>query len=143
MRCEDWVPDRFWRIVEPLLPPDKPAKSNGRPRVPNRRIMGAVIFVLKTGAPWYSIPSEWGFSGKTAWDRFNKWRELGIWGKVMEASLKEANSMGRIDWRRSSIDSSSVPSPRGALKRVQTRQIVANPVANAIWSSMPKDSPSA
>ncbi len=26
MKCEDWVPDRFWMIVEPLLPPDKPTK---------------------------------------------------------------------------------------------------------------------
>jgi len=25
------LPDALWEFIEPLLPPDKPAKSNGRP----------------------------------------------------------------------------------------------------------------
>ena len=33
------IPDDLWQLIEPILPPDKPPGSNGRPRVPNRTVL--------------------------------------------------------------------------------------------------------
>ena len=132
MRCEDWVPEDLWQVLEPLLPPDKPPHSNGRPRVPNRRMVAAMIFVLRTSTPWHGIPREWGFSGKTAWDRFDEWRKLGIWERVQQVVLSRLNAKGRIRWKRALLDSSTVAAPRGAPKRGRIRPIEPNLAASAI-----------
>ena len=38
-----------WAILQPLLPP---AKRRGRPRTCLRRILNAILYVLKNGCPW-------------------------------------------------------------------------------------------
>lgn len=123
MRWEEWVSDDLWRLVEPLLPPEKPPKSPGRPRVPNKVCLAAIMFVLKTGAQWKAVPKEWGLDGTTAWRRFVAWRESGVWDKVFMRSLSELQRQGRIHWTEAMLDASMVPAPRGALTRGQTRRI--------------------
>lgn len=46
----------------------------------NYNIMEAILWKLRTGATWRDIPSElcpW----KTAYNRFNRWAEKGLWDK--------------------------------------------------------------
>ncbi len=79
------LPDQLWSLIEPLLPPDKPVKSNGRPRVPNRNALMGVLFVLRTGVPWRFLPQELGCgSPMTCWRRLREWQELGIWNHIHE-----------------------------------------------------------
>ena len=40
------VTDELWAIVEPLLPPTRPAGTRGHPPVPNRVALTGIIFVL-------------------------------------------------------------------------------------------------
>ena len=54
------LPDSLWEIIEPLLPPDKPPKSNGRPPVSNRAALTGILFVLRTGIPWEYLPQVMG-----------------------------------------------------------------------------------
>ena len=42
--------DDQWRRIEPLLAPQR--KTGGRPAKPHRPIVEAMIWVLRTGAPW-------------------------------------------------------------------------------------------
>lgn len=44
----------------------------------DRNIMEAILWKLRTGAPWRDIPKElcvW----KTAYNRFNRWSLKGLW----------------------------------------------------------------
>jgi transposase len=52
--------DHLWHLTEPLLPPDKPPRNNGRPRVPNRQVLTGILFLLRTGIPWEYLPQEMG-----------------------------------------------------------------------------------
>jgi transposase len=73
------VSDQLWEIVEPLLPPELPKPKGGRPRVPDRAVLGGIIFVLKSGIPWRMLPKEMGFgSGATCWRRLRDWQETGV-----------------------------------------------------------------
>jgi len=72
------LPDEWWAIVEPLLPPDPPKPNGGRPRVPDRAALTGIIVVLKSGIPWEMLPQEMGRgSGVTCWRRLRDWQEAG------------------------------------------------------------------
>ncbi len=46
----------------------------------NRAIMEAILWKLRTGAPWRDVPANlcpW----KTAYNRFNRWAAKGLWEK--------------------------------------------------------------
>ena len=51
--------DQLWRRIEPLLPKDKQSRHRqyaGRKPADARQVMTGIIFVLKTGVPWESLP---------------------------------------------------------------------------------------
>lgn len=66
--------DEQWALLEPLLPPAKPG---GRPRsVDLREVADAMLYLLRTGCPWRSLPHDlppWG----TVWAYFRRWRADG------------------------------------------------------------------
>ncbi|WP_228706569.1 IS5 family transposase [Psychrobacter sp. Sarcosine-02u-2] len=44
----------------------------------SREVMEAILWKLRTGAPWRDIPEEL-CSWKTAYSRFNRWSKTGLW----------------------------------------------------------------
>ena len=132
------ITDELWEVIEPLLPPDPPKPKGGRPRVPNRDVLGGILFVLSTGLPWETLPPEMSCgSGMTCWRRLKGWHEAGVWKKLHRALLDKLGEADRIDWSRASLDSASVPAPGGALRPGRIRRIAANRARNATsWSSV-------
>ncbi|RUQ58882.1 transposase [Azospirillum doebereinerae] len=129
------VPDRLWSIIEPLLPPPKPAGSNGRPPVGHREALTGILFVLRTGIPWEYLPVEMGCgSGMTCWRRLRDWQAAGIWDKLLHAVLQELAWSKQIDWSRASLDSASLPAKRGARRRARTRRTVGGQAPSAMSS---------
>ncbi len=64
------LPDEFWELIEPLIPPHPPRPKGGRPPVPHRAALTGILFILKTGTPWEYLPKEMGCgSGMTCWRR--------------------------------------------------------------------------
>jgi hypothetical protein len=56
-RDDGWrMPDWLWAKIAPLLPPP-PAHPLGchRPRIPDRRVMDAILLVLRTGMQWNAL----------------------------------------------------------------------------------------
>lgn len=83
--------------------------------------MNGILFVLQTGIPWEDLPKELGLgSGMTCWRRLRHWQAGGAWAKLHQAMLAKLREHDRIDWSRASIDSASVASPRGAMRRART-----------------------
>ena len=53
------VSEALWKQIEPLLPAEpEPSPKGGRPRVSNRQALAGIVFVLRTGVPWQSIPAR-------------------------------------------------------------------------------------
>jgi putative transposase len=73
--------DAEWHILSPFLPAAKPG---GRPRTHNvRRIVNAILYVLRTGCHWRLLPHEYP-NWKTVYDYFWKWRQQGLWQAINE-----------------------------------------------------------
>jgi transposase len=111
------VTDDLWTIVEPLIPPEPPKPTGGRPRVPDRACLTGILFVLKTGIPWEWLPQELGCgSGMTGWRRLRDWQAAGVWTQFHRAVLDRLGQAGQIDWSRAVIDASSVRAKKGGPK---------------------------
>ena len=89
--------DFEWSVIQPLLP----NKPRGVKRVDDRRVLKGIFWVLRSGAPWRDLPERYG-PRTTCYNRFNRWRKAGVWGRLMDA-ITEA-----YDGDVQMIDSSSV-----------------------------------
>ena len=68
------ISDRVWELLEPHLPGRK--GSWGGVAMDNRRFINAVFWILRTGAPWRDLPSEYG-GWKNTHRRYCHWRDKG------------------------------------------------------------------
>ena len=127
--------DELWQIIEPLLPPEAPKTSGGRPRISNRDVLRGILFVLQSGIPWSMLPLEMGCgSGVTCWRRLKEWQEAGVWAELHAVLLDRLAEADKLDWSRASVDSFSVPAPKGAQKPARIRRIAANRERSAmLW----------
>ena len=61
--------------------------------------------MLRTGAPWADLPERYGPAG-TVSSRFYRWREAGLWQRVLEALQAQADAAGLLDWDLHFVDAS-------------------------------------
>ena len=80
------ISDRVWGLLEPHLPGRK--GSWGGVATDNRRFINAVFWILRTGAPWRDLPSEYG-GWKNTHRRYCRWRDKGIWESLLEEVITE------------------------------------------------------
>jgi putative transposase len=106
------VPERMWKKLKPLLPPEKPAHTVGRPAVPFRTVFNGILYVLRTGCQWKAVPATFG-SGSTCHLRFQEWVALGIFESLWIEQLRVYDQRRHIAWRWQSVDSKAVPAPLG------------------------------
>lgn len=127
------VSDHLWARIEPELAVVKRRhRYPGRKRIPDRRVLTGIIFVLKTGIPWEDLPQEMGCgSGMTCWRRLAEWNAAGVWERVHQVLSDELEGSGQIDWSRAVIDSSHVRAKGGA-KRPAPRPWTAGARAQSI-----------
>ena len=58
----------------------------GHPWKEHRRLVNGILWHLHTGAPWPDTPERYG-PWQTVYNRFNRWRKDGTWGKILDALL--------------------------------------------------------
>jgi transposase len=108
------VTDELWEIVE-LPKVERRFRYPGRKRIPDRKALTGILYVLKSGIPWEELPQEMGCgSGVTCWRRLAEWQDQGVWQRLHEVLLAKLNGAGEIDWQRAAIDSSHVRAFGGA-----------------------------
>jgi transposase len=129
----DLISSKLWRAIEPLLPVHKPSPKGGRPPVSNQAAFGGIVYVLRHGIPWKTLPTVLGFgSGHTCWRRLVAWQKAGVWDRIWLTFLEQLNRQDRLDLERVAIDSSSIRAPKGGSRRDPTPRIAANLGANTI-----------
>ena len=109
------ISDELWALVEPLIPPGRPAVHGrtGRPRRSDREVLEGIAFVLSTGIGWAKLPAALGYgSGWTCWRRMREWADAGVFDQVHQAVLDRLGEHGLLDWSRASLDSASVRAKR-------------------------------
>jgi putative transposase len=78
------------RRISPYFP-----LSHGIARVDDRRIVSAIIFVIKNGLRWRDAPKEYG-PHKTIYNRFIRWSRLGVFNKIFAELAAKGGKPERI-----------------------------------------------
>lgn len=104
------IPDDLWEFIEPILPAEKLPGTNGRPQVPNRKILNGILYVLRTGCQWKMLPPQYG-SSSTCHRRFQQWVGAGIFEKLWKVCLTQYDELQGIAWRFQSLDGTHVSAP--------------------------------
>ena len=109
--------DELWSVIEPLLPPPKPRrfKYPGRKPLDRRQALTGILFVLKTGIPWESLPQEMGCGcGMSCWRYLQAWQKASVWERVHKALLDRLRADEQLDLSAAVVDSSHVRAVGGA-----------------------------
>ena len=84
--------DQQWALIEPLLPK---AKFGGRPRTTDiRRVVDAILYLVKTGCHWRLLPSDFPPTGTVYW-YYKNWRRDGVIRKIQQALVKKVRRKAR------------------------------------------------
>lgn len=94
--------DEAWERIKPLLPKEKSCRR-GRPWVPHRRIIDGTLWILRTGAPWRDLPTEFG-PWETVYGRFKRWCRDHTWDKILADLQKDLRDAGEFDMELWCVD---------------------------------------
>ena len=127
------IPDPMWERIEPLIPaPEKVHPfGGGASRIPDRVVLDAIFFVLRTGCQWRALDATGICSSSTAHRRFQEWREAGLFDALWVAALQDYDEEVGIDWSFMSIDGSMGKARWEAEVRARTRPTERSSGSNA------------
>jgi transposase len=102
--------DEQWELIRDVFPP--PART-GRPPRDRRVVVDAILWIVRTGAPWRDLPEELG-PWQTAWDLFNKWNSDGTLDEILSRLRTACIEAGEVDSELWCIDGTHVRAARCA-----------------------------
>ena len=108
------VSDEFWEAVKGYIPqhardPSKEYKravGGGRKPPDKRKILEDILYVLRTGCQWKSIPQ-----GSNVHRYFQEWTAAGFFKAIWVAGLMEYDELKGLDWEWQSIDGCMTKAP--------------------------------
>lgn len=105
--------DFEWSIIAPLLP----NKPRGVARADDRTVLNGIYWRLRTGSPWADIPERYG-PPTTCYNRFVRWRKLGVWDRIFEAvSAAYDGDLQMVDSSSIRVHQHAANVKRGGLKK--------------------------
>jgi len=107
------APDDLWKLLAPILGPEKAAGTVGRPARPARLLFDAMIYVLRTGCQWQAIPREEYAPGSTVHTRFRQWVKAGVFLRAWQTLLAYYDKKVGIAWKWQSLDGVITKAPLG------------------------------
>ena len=76
------ISDAEWTFLQPFVT-ENPRRP-GRPPRDHRLVLDGIFWVACSGAPWRSLPQEYGNWG-SVYRQFLRWTRSGLWQAVLEA----------------------------------------------------------
>ena len=105
--------DAQWFVIESLFPQPAMTCRGGRPRVPPRPCLEGILWILRTGARWKDLPTNFP-SPATCWRRLKEWTEAGVFQQAWAKVLRTLDGLGRIDWEQALADGTFARAKKGA-----------------------------
>jgi putative transposase len=107
--------DKQWRLIRKYLPA---RKHRGRPLVDRRRVIDAILYVVRSGCQWRMLPAcfpNW----NTVYGVFRQWRIDGRWQRIHDALRKQVRkAAGKKPTPTAAIlDSQSIRTAEGGDER--------------------------
>lgn len=135
--------DEQWHVIEGLFPaPKSGTGKRGRPAKPDRPIFEAILWIMRTGAPWHDLPSRFP-PYQTCHRRFQQWVEDGVLRRVLVALREDLRERGKVADIEAFVDGSyagakkgdpksgdAVPEMRRRSWRLQTALVFLSPLAS-------------
>ena len=125
------ISDGVWKLIEPHTIGNK--GTWGGNAHDTRLFINAVFWILRTGAPWRDLPPDYG-NWNTVQRRFCRWRDKGIWEKLLEALIDDPD----YEWLM--IDASHIkvhPHAAGAVGGNQDMEVTkGGSIQRFIWPWM-------
>jgi transposase len=78
--------DKIWEKLAPLLPGQQ--GQRGRAAYDNRKFLNAVLWILRSGAPWRDLSPSYGNWNSVA-KRFRRWVKNGVWERLLEVLIDD------------------------------------------------------
>jgi transposase len=75
------IKEREWEAIKGLLPGREGSRGT---KTDNRAFLRAVMWIARTGAPWRSLPKEYG-KWSSVHKRFLRWAKIGLWERIFNA----------------------------------------------------------
>lgn len=118
--ARDILTDKQWERLHAVLPPQQP--QTGRPNKDHRLVGNGILWIVRTGAPWRDLPTEYG-PWQTCSTRFYRWVKAGVWDRVLAALQRQADHEGNLDWSLRHVDGTMIRAHQhaaGALQEATT-----------------------
>ena len=118
--------DEEWAFFEPFLAGR--SEQGGRPPRDHRRVLDAVFWIARTGAPWRDLPEEFG-NWNSVWRQFRRWSVSGVWDVLLQALADTGGGVEALQM----IDSTIIRAHHcaaGAKGGLKTRLLAARAVAS-------------
>ena len=128
------VSDELWGRIEPLLPAPKPRRFRSAGRLPadDRACLEGIVYVLRSGMPWRTVPRHDGRPcGTACYERFRLWTQAGVWDRLHQVVVDDLERQGRVDTSRAVVDSTLILAKKGASCSAKARTIGAGRAPNA------------
>jgi transposase len=118
--------DEQWFLIEDLFPWEPPTRVGGRPPIPPRPVLEALLWLLRIGGRWEDLqdddPSE-----STCRRRLREWTEQGILAEVWSRLVELADELGQIDWEHLIADGTFCRAKKGGIWSVAAGRAPAPP----------------
>jgi transposase len=103
------MPEEFYELARPMLPPEKEiGPLGGRPPKGHRVVLKVIWFVLVTSCRWKDVPQEMGCCGETARTRLQEWERAGIWSQIHHVLLTLLHREHHLHLETAIIDTTQV-----------------------------------
>ena len=109
--------DEQWTIIQPLIP-DFPKRfdGKGRPWRDSRDVLNGILWILRTGAPWYDIPKRYPPFQTSCHRRFQQWVRSGVFENILQALASDLRERGRLNLSECFIDGTFIVAKKGETK---------------------------
>lgn len=136
--------DEEWSFFEPFVVSAGPL--GGRPARDHRRVLDAIFWVARTGAPWRDLPAELG-NWNSVFRQFRRWTAPGLWDLMLEAvagSGGDADLLQMIDSTSASGRTTAPPAEGGGLvaRVLGAREVASRASSTSVATRMACPSPS-